>query len=170
MTGTQRPTRGPQKMSCPCSDENCNLFGTPRKKVWRGETIGHVRGCPCRRCAGSRHKKNAGARERRIAKDVGGERSPLSGAVSGWDIGTPVIKIEETSNHALVRGLRRYVESKQFTSKVRRLSEQTTFAWAFLASWEGKPRWYLLPAESFRELHEWACVGKAAAEGKRTDG
>jgi len=154
---------GPQKGYCQCG---CGVYGTLKKRPQR-DGLRHVaRLCKCKRCEGSRHKKNSGARERRIAKDVGGERSPLSGAISGWDIGTPVIKIEETSNHALVRGLRRYVESKQFTSKVRRLSEQTTFAWAFLASWEGKPRWYLLSAESFRELHEWACVGKAAAERK----
>lgn len=157
----QLPFAGPKKIYCPCTDPNCNLFGTPRKKLWAGETIGHVANCPCNRCTGSRHKRNAGARERRIAKQLGGERSVLSGGISGYDIGTPIIKIEETSNRALVAGLRRFVESKQFQKKTSRLRERKSFPWAFIASWDGKAQWVLLDAQSFQELHQLALLAQS---------
>ena len=149
---------GPVKALCACG---CGLYGNLRVKSWADGLGPHVRLCQCNRCSGSRHKRNAGARERRIAKQLGGERSVLSGGISGYDIGTPIIKIEETSNRALVAGLRRFVESKQFQKKTSRLSGQKIFAWAFAASWNGKAQWFLLNAQSFKELHELAMMAES---------
>lgn len=80
------------KANCPCE---CGLFGTIRKKT------GHVRLCPCKKCAAPRYRQRAARRERKIAKDFGGERQVLSGALSGADVKAPGVCIEETASKTI---------------------------------------------------------------------
>lgn len=122
--------------SCGCG---CELYGTLRKKAWsNGQRC--VRGCKCRRCVGGRQTPKARRRENRIAKDLGLERSVLSGALNGADL-TGYLDIEETANEALVRGLRRWYSSKQVQSKLARLHARPGDApKAFVASWDGRPQ------------------------------
>jgi hypothetical protein len=133
---------GPVKVACPCG---CDLFGTPTKK------FRHVRACQCRRCRGSRTKSTARRRENRIAKDTGGERSILSGQLSGYDGRAGLWVWEETSNQALTRGLRRWWESGQVRSKMGRLFGLRGVRRAFVASWDGKPQLVVVPYEDWVE-------------------
>lgn len=154
---SQLPLAGPRKMNCVCG---CGLFGSPRRKIWVGETVGHVKLCRCRRCEGSRHKKNAGARERRIAKNTGMERSPLSGGVSGFDL-SGVCWVEETSNQALTRGLFRWFDSQQIQRKLERLfSLSSVKPKAFLASRAGRPELVVMRFEDWNVLQGLAAMGE----------
>lgn len=110
------------KVDCPCG---CGLFGAPLKKEHRDGTR-HVRGCQCPRCKGRNVKRAAGNRERRIARRVGGERSILSGALSGYDIAVPlrgggILVIEETTNASITKGVDRWWAGKGVSSKVARI-------------------------------------------------
>jgi hypothetical protein len=80
------------KADCPCG---CGGFGVLRKRT------GHVKRCPCRRCEAGRYGRRAYVRERKIAKDVGGERQPLSGAMGGADVLAAGVCIEETAQKSI---------------------------------------------------------------------
>lgn len=125
------------KVQCPCLDPACTSFGTPRKKAW-GDGLRHVRGCPCRRCVGGRQRGKARVRENRVARDIGGTREPLSGGLSGADVRAGLWSVEETSNEAVVRGLRRWWTSATVRAKVVRLFARTGEAHALILSWDGR--------------------------------
>lgn len=103
---------------CPCG---CGTVGQPRRKVWQDGLAPHSRGCPCRRCVGGRQRGKSRQREHRVARDTGGVREPLSGALSGVDGRAGLWIWEETSNASLCRGLRRWWNTKQVRAKVARL-------------------------------------------------
>lgn len=154
MNLTDRPIApGPQKAECVCG---CGLYGSPRVKVWRGETVGHVRACACPRCRGGRTKSQARVRENRIAKDWGLERSYGSGVISGYDLSDDLIEIEETAQVSLVRGLKRWWLSAQIQNKMARLLSRNLRSRAFVASWDGKAQLVVLPADDFKNLLEMA--------------
>lgn len=142
------PLPGPAKTDCPCG---CGTFGTPRRKAWADGIGPHVRGCPCRRCAGSRHRGKATRRESRIARDTGGSREPLSGALSGVDGRAGLDVWEETSNESIVRGFRRWVTSKGVTDKTARLMKVTGVRRHLILSWDGRPRWVVTPYEDWAD-------------------
>lgn len=133
MTDVQR-LPGPIKVTCPCG---CLTFGTPRVKAW-SDGLRHVKGCPCRRCEGSRHKRRASARERRMAREIGGDRQMLSGALSGYDIGAGLWVVEETAQKSLVRGLFSWWDSKQITRKTARLMAKSGVRRAFVCHEDGR--------------------------------
>lgn len=135
----------PELEPCACG---CGLQGRPRKKVWKDGTA-HVPRCQCRRCKGGRQGGNARRRENRIAKQTGGERAVMSGALSGYDGRSGLWVWEETSNVALVQGLRRWWESKQIRTKTARLMALNGYARAFIATWDGKPRLVVIPYEDW---------------------
>jgi hypothetical protein len=60
-------------------------------------------------------------REHRIARDAGGVREPLSGALSGLDGRSGVWVWEETAEFAVCRGVRRWWGTKTVQRKVARL-------------------------------------------------
>ena len=70
------------KVDCPCG---CPEFGTPRVKAWR-DGLHHVRTCTCKRCLAPGYKRRASTRERQIARDIGGQRVPLSGQGGRADV------------------------------------------------------------------------------------
>lgn len=118
---TALPLPGPVKDDCPCG---CGLFGALTKPHRDGTH--HVRKCVCPRCRGRNVKRSSGNRERRIAKRIGGERSALSGAMSGYDIrvalkGGGYAYIEETTNAAFCRGLESWWANAGTQSKLSRL-------------------------------------------------
>lgn len=78
-----------EKAECRCPDRACTVFGTLKKN-------GHVRNCQCRACQAPRYKRRASNDERRIAREKGGEREPLSGALSGADVKGPGWSAEHT--------------------------------------------------------------------------
>lgn len=129
---------------CACG---CALVGRPRKKVWQGETVGHVPKCACRRCSGGRQRPKSRKRENRIAKQLGGERVALSGQLSGVDVTTSVVDIEETANADLVRGLFRWWDSKQIQSKTKRLMDRRLLPRAFVC-WEGRRALVVMPFDA----------------------
>jgi hypothetical protein len=133
------------KIECPCL---CGTFGMPRKRAW-GDGLRHVRGCPCRRCVGSRHSGKAGKRERRIAADLGGSREPLSGGLSGADVRAHMWSFEETSNETVVRGFRRWWTSKTVRTKTARLFARHGEAHGLILSWDGRPQVVVTPYEDF---------------------
>lgn len=136
--------------ACGCG---CGLHGTYRQRAWRnGVTC--VRQCKCRRCEAPKYRRRAAARERRIAKDLGGERSPLSGAVNGADVITAgVIEIEETANESVVRGIRRWWESKTVAAKTARLfARHGDVPRALVLVWDGRKRLVVTRYEDFRSL------------------
>lgn len=53
----------PVKEPCPCG---CGTQGAPRRKVMK-DGLRHVRNCPCKRCTGSRSRRN-GAQKQRAAR------------------------------------------------------------------------------------------------------
>ena len=123
------PRFKPEVVECPCG---CGLVGHLRKKIWAGETTGHVKRCVCRRCAGGRTKSRASARERRLAVKTGGQRELMSGAMTGRDVTTGRgTWVEETANVALVRGFFSWFDSKQIAEKTRRIRDQHVAPWAF---------------------------------------
>ena len=127
---TALPLPGPTKAECGGNRERCNapgcpLFGSTLRKTFR-DGLPRVRGCGDPAARGSRAPKNAGSRERKTARRIGGERAPLSGALSGYDIrvylrgGVPLY-IEETTNRTVCRGIESWWASKNITGKTRRL-------------------------------------------------
>lgn len=140
---------GPEKTDCPCG---CGAFGTPKKKAWR-DGLHHVRGCPCRRCVGGRQRGLERKRINKIAKQTGGTRDPLSGQLSGVDGRVGLWVYEETSGEAVVRGFRRWIESKTVQSKMARTLLHTGVNRALILSWRvgnaTKPRWVIVPYEDW---------------------
>ena len=120
---------------CGCG---CGLFGTPRRRPWRNGQI-CVNRCQCHRCMGSRFRKRASARERSIAKDTGGARVPLSGQGGGADVSGHLVDIEETAKESVVRGVRRWWESKTVRTKVTALYSRALVPRALVLSWEVSP-------------------------------
>lgn len=132
---------GPEKQDCGCG---CGLFGTLRVKTWRnGQRC--VRLCQCRRCVGGRQRPKATRRESKIAKDTGGSREPLSGALSGVDGRSALWVWEETANVSIVRGFKRWIEGKGTTTKISRMMAKTGVRRAFIVGWDGKPQWAIVP-------------------------
>lgn len=136
---------GPVKEDCACG---CGTFGTPTKKLQR-DGLHHVGRCPCARCRAPRHKKNASRRERKIARDAGGERSPLSGALNGYDGRAGLDVWEETSAEAVVRGIRKWWQSKTVTDKIERLMKLSGVNRHLILSWDGKPRLVVTPYDDW---------------------
>lgn len=132
-------------ITCPCG---CELVGRPRVKAWK-DGLHHVRLCKCRRCVGGRQGPKARRRENKIAKATGGERSPMSGNLSGYDGRSGLWVWEETSNVTIVRGFKRWFLSKQVQAKVARLMGQRGVARAFILTWDGKPRAVVTPFEDW---------------------
>lgn len=125
----------PDPAPCECG---CGLVGRPKVKAW-ANGVRCNKGCQCRRCKGRQVKRNATRREQRIARQLGLERSPLSGALNGIDLGG-YLEIEETANVALVRGLFSWWGSKQVRGKVARLYARPGLVpKAFVASRDGRP-------------------------------
>jgi hypothetical protein len=56
---------------------------------------------------------------------------------------------EETSNVAVIRGFRRWIESKGVQRKLGRLMSLIGVRRAFIVSWDGKPRWVIVPFEDW---------------------
>lgn len=113
-------TLDPDDVPGPCSC-GCGLVARPRKKGWKDGLDPHARGCPCRRCSGGRQRGKSRNRENKLAKALGGERHVLSGALSGVDVSSPLVVIEETANKSLVRGFFSWWNGKGVQSKVARL-------------------------------------------------
>ena len=153
-----------EKVDCPCGDPKCDKYGTPKKKMQK-DGLHHVSGCPCKRCAGGRHRANSRRRENTVAKDLGGKREIMSGAFSGIDVRVDeVVWIEETSNKALCAGFKRWWTGKGTTGKLERLhkvARTSRIPVAFVASWDGKPQAVAMSYESFVNLVEAAKQGHA---------
>jgi len=96
--------------------------------------------------------KRAAVRERKVAAAVGGSREPRSGAERGVDVSGSVVWIEETSNLAIVRGIKRWWESKAVTRKVRRLHSQSVVPSALVLSWAGKAQLVAMRAADFYQI------------------
>lgn len=109
------------RVVCPCG---CGLEGTPTAQHRNGER--HVKGCGCARCRGRRQPRTAAARERRVARRLGGTRAALSGALCGYDLRVPLrgggwLYAEETTAQATTRGLERWWAGKGVQDKCARL-------------------------------------------------
>ncbi len=138
-------------VTCACG---CGVEGRPRVKAWRDSLL-HNRNCRCHRCLAPTYRKNAAKRERKIARDTGGTRHALSGALSGVDVSGPLIEIEETFNQAIARGIRRWWESKTVQAKVARLfahSRMTGVPAALVIGWDRRKRLAILPYEDLVSL------------------
>jgi hypothetical protein len=146
---TALPLPGPLKDECACG---CGTFGTVRRKTMN-DGLQHVNRCPCVRCKSSRYKKNASARERRIANRVAGEREVLSGALSGVDGRAGLHVWEETSNVAITRGFESWINGKGVQSKIARLMGQRgVYRHLILSTGRGnrvKPAWVVTPYEDW---------------------
>jgi hypothetical protein len=121
-SGDALPLPGPEKGECGCG---CGLFGGLKKTPMK-DGLRHVKGCQCARCRGRNYKRSATGRENRIAKRVGGERAPLSGALSGYDIRVPLegggwAFIEETTQANFCRGLDKWWGTAVVQLKLSRL-------------------------------------------------
>lgn len=138
-------------VDCPCG---CGLHGTARPRAWSDGLDPHVRSCACKRCSGGRQRGIARRREDKVAKAVGGTRDSRSGGLSGVDVRSLVVEIEETANKSLVAGVRRWWESKQIIAKRERLWSRThsDAEPVFVASWDGKPQLAVLEFDSFARL------------------
>lgn len=51
-----------EKVECPCTDERCDKFGMPTKK------LGHVKGCVCISCRNGRNARKGNGKGRRARK------------------------------------------------------------------------------------------------------
>lgn len=121
--------------------------GVPRRKAWADGL--HVRRCMCRRCIGSRQSAKARRREHRVADALGGQREPMSGNLSGFDVSSGLWRVEETANEALVKGLLRWWSSKQIQKKMARINAIGGVRRAFVASWDGRPQLVVMSFEDF---------------------
>lgn len=135
--------------ACGCG---CGEYGT-LKKPWRSNGVRCVaHKCKCKQCVGGRQPGNARRRENKIAKATGGTREPMSGNLSGIDGRAGLDEWEETMEKAVVRGFRRWVESKTVTSKLARLMARRGSRRHFILTWDGKPRWVVTPFEDWAEF------------------
>lgn len=146
---TELPLPGPLKQDCVCG---CGVFGNPRRKAWQDGLGPHSKACECRRCQGGRTKARARRQEHRVAKDTHGERSPLSGQLSGADTVGGLVDTEVTANKTVVRGFLRWFTSKTVTTKCARLFARGLRPTALVLVWGGKPRAAIMEYESFRAL------------------
>lgn len=110
--------------ACGCGE------GRPKVKPFKDGI--HIRGCPCRRCAGRNFKRTASARERRGARKIGGTRAPLSGQLSGYDLivqlsNGDVLVAEETAAEWFCRGPIRWWNGKGVAAKLARLLAQRSY-------------------------------------------
>lgn len=144
MTGWSNPK--PELVDCVCG---CGLVGRPRVKQWQDGLGAHVKRCGCRRCSGGRQKPRSRVRENRIARDTGGERSPLSGALSGYDGSAGLWRWEETSAVDVCRGFVRWINSKTVQSKIARLMAISGVNRALILSPNNKPTWVVVPYEDW---------------------
>lgn len=135
----------PDPESCPCG---CGLVGQLRVKAW-ADGSHHVKKCGCRRCTGGRQRGKSLIRENRIAKDTGGERSPLSGALNGYDGRAGLFRWEETSNVSITRGFRSWISGKGVQDKLGRLMQLRGVERVLILSWDGKPQWVIEPYEDW---------------------
>lgn len=141
----------PDLCDCACG---CGAVGRPRVKAWR-DGLHHARSCVCRRCKAPTYRRAAAQRERAIAKATGGERNALSGALSGVDVSGPLVDIEETTNQAVVRGIRRWWSSKTVQSKVARLfahAQVSGVPACLILSWDHRRRLAVMTYEDFAGL------------------
>lgn len=146
---------GPIKETCRCSDPNCQVFGTRRRKIMR-DGLAHVSLCICSRCKASRIVKNAKRRERTIERNTGLQRSPGSGQISGFDFHGACFE-EETAQKSVTRGIRRWWESVTVQRKIQRLMSLPRIApKALILSWDGRPQLVAMPYEDYRELEQLA--------------
>lgn len=151
MTLEVTPSLKPDPAPCVCG---CGAIGRPRVRAWNDGLGPHNRNCVCRRCRARNYGRKASARERGIAKQLGGERQALSGALSGADV-TGRVDLEETSNLAVTRGLRRWWESKGVATKRARLEARTSDApKALVLSWGEpcKPQIVVMRWDDFRRM------------------
>ncbi len=150
MSAQVEPRLKPDPEPCPCG---CGVVGAARVKPWR-DGLHHAKRCTCHRCMAPLYRKRAAQRERRIAKDLGGERSPLSGAINGADVvAAGLIEIEETANEAIVRGIRRWWESKGVCAKTARLfARYGDVPRALVLVWDSRKRLVVMRYEDFRSL------------------
>ncbi len=150
MSAQVEPRLKPDPEPCACG---CGAVGAARTKAWR-DGLRHSRTCKCSRCMAPLYRRRAAQRERRIAKDLGGKRSPLSGAVNGADVVTAgVIEIEETANEAVIRGIRRWSESKTVSAKTARLfARYGNVPRALVLVWGNRKRLVVMRYEDFRSL------------------
>lgn len=147
MTAWSNPK--PDLEDCACG---CGKVGRPRVKQWQDGLGPHIKACACRRCAGGRQRPRSRVRENRIAKDTGGERSPLSGALNGYDGRAGIWRWEETSNATVCRGFVRWVNSKTVQSKIARLMAISGVNRALILSPDNKPKWVVIPYEDWAPM------------------
>lgn len=141
----------PDPIPCACG---CGAVGRPRTKAWR-DSLHHSVTCRCARCKAPTYRRAAAKRERAIAKDIGGERHALSGALSGVDVSSVIVEVEETSNVAVTRGIRRWFESLTVQRKIARLIAHGRVSGvpsALVLTWERRRRLVVMDYESFRAL------------------
>lgn len=136
----------PDLEDCVCG---CGLVGRPRVKKWSDGLGGHVKACQCRRCSGGRQRPRSRLRENLIAKDTGGERSPLSGATNGYDGRAGLWRWEETSEVAICRGFMRWISGIGVQHKLARLMALRGVNRALILSPENKPTWVVIPYEDW---------------------
>lgn len=136
----------PEPAECQCG---CGLVGQPRVKAW-GDGLRHNRRCVCRRCVGGRQRSKSRVRENRVARDTGGTREPMSGALSGVDGRAGLWIWEETAQESIVRGFRRWWMSKGVTAKRSRMMRRPGGeARALILSWDGRPQVVVAPYEDW---------------------
>lgn len=105
-------------MPCVCG---CGLVGQLRAREWVDGLGPHVKRCVCRRCAGGRTRSRSRQQEHKTARATGGQREPLSGALSGIDGRSGLWVWEETAEVSVTRGLRRWWNNKGTQQKLARL-------------------------------------------------
>lgn len=144
------PRLKPDLEPCSCG---CLAVGRPRARAWKDGLPPHARNCECRRCKAPNYRRAAAKRERQIAKDTGGERQALSGALCGADVCGPFVDIEETANADITRGIRRWWESKGTATKVARLMARSNgVPKCLVLSWDRRRRVVVMTYDSFRNL------------------
>lgn len=142
------PRFKPDPVACPCG---CGIVAQPRRKAWQDGLAPHSRGCPCRRCIGSRQRGKASRRERRIASDMGGDREVFSGALSGVDGRAGLDVWEETAEKAVCRGIRRWWNTLTVQRKIARLMARTGVRRALVLTDE-KPWLVVMLYEDYTDL------------------
>jgi hypothetical protein len=138
----------PDPAACVCG---CGVIAQPRAKEWRDGLGPHARSCQCVRCKGGRTRSRSRRQEHRTARETGGTREPLSGALSGIDGRAGLHVWEETAEVQVCRGLRRWWTGKGTQRKLRRLLARRGEYRAFIAKDE-KPWLVVMPFEDWAAL------------------
>lgn len=141
---------GAERADCGCG---CGLYGVLRAQVMR-DGKRHVKRCACKRCEGRRFGQRERSRVRKMARRIGAERDPMSGAVSGRDAFTARLIIEETAGARYTRGFRRWIEGSMVRAKLERVQAQAMLdrEWAFMLSWDGRPQYVVMSAAGWERL------------------